>query len=226
MEQFIIEQLSFQVDIERLFKTIRLDQEGDDADIVMQMVYEAQKIARPKAFYSVAYIEEKKDNSITIDGVLFESRVMRVNLNDTHRVFLYVATCGTELEEWSRSHADILEAYWADAIMLQALHTALKACECHIDEHFAPGKSAKMSPGSLQDWPIVEQEKLFGLLGDVKNAIGVTLTDSCLMIPAKSVSGIRFPTEYSFESCQLCPKLECLGRRAPYDSTLLEGRYK
>ena len=48
------------------------------------------------------------------------------------------------------------------------------------------------------------------------------LTDTFLMVPIKSVSGIFFPTEVSFESCQLCPRENCIGRRAPYDPALVK----
>ena len=61
-----------------------------------------------------------------------------------------------------------------------------------------------MNPGSLADWPLREQRPLFGLLGNVRAAIGVTLTPSLLMTPTKSVSGILFPSEETFASCQLC----------------------
>ena len=50
--------------------------------------------------------------------------------------------------------------------------------------------------------------------------IGVTLSESFLMIPIKSVSGILFPKEIRFESCQLCPREKCAGRRAPYEESL------
>ena len=74
-----------------------------------------------------------------------------------------------------------------------------------------------MNPGSLADWPIEEQKPLFRLIGDVEVAIGVKLTKNYLMIPTKSVSGIYFPTEITFYSCQLCPRKACDGRNAPYD---------
>jgi len=67
---------------------------------------------------------------------------------------------------------------------------------------------------------------LFALLGDATEAVGVRLLDSLLMTPTKSVSGIRFPTEERFESCQLCPRPDCPGRRAPYDATLYERKYR
>ena len=79
-----------------------------------------------------------------------------------------------------------------------------------------------MSPGSLEDWPIEQQAPLFEMLGDVEDLIGVKLNDSLLMLPAKSISGIYFPTEVSFFSCQLCPRERCESRKATYDPKLAE----
>ncbi len=45
------------------------------------------------------------------------------------------------------------------------------------------------------------------------------------MLPTKSVSGILFPTEHDFASCQLCQRGDCPNRRARYDPELLEARY-
>jgi len=225
MNKFLLDNLEFTVDLDQLFRVIRMDQADDDADTVIKMAEEAQSIARPKALYKVAYVEEKGDNFVVIDGEKFISRVMSVNLKDVHRVFPFVATCGTELEEWSSSIDDMLESYWADAIKIQAMNCALKALETHLEEHFKPGKTACMNPGSLEDWPISEQVKLFKLLGDVKSMTGVLLTDSFLMVPIKSVSGIKFPTETNYENCQLCPRENCPGRRAPYDKDLYSRKY-
>ncbi|MGD2148279.1 MAG: vitamin B12 dependent-methionine synthase activation domain-containing protein, partial [Anaerolineae bacterium] len=152
-------------------------------------------------------------------------RVLRVNLDPVHRIFPYVATCGTELDEWSGSIDDMLESYWADAIMEMALRVAMHTLSDHLEQRFRPGRMSRMSPGSLEDWPIFEQRKLFALLGDTEAAIGVRLTDSMIMVPLKSLSGIWFPTEVDFASCQLCPREICSGRRAPYDETLYERKY-
>ncbi len=81
-----------------------------------------------------------------------------------------------------------------------------------------------MNPGSLEDWPITQQKQLFSIFGNVEDLIGVKLTDSFLMIPRKSVSGIYFPTEVMFYSCQLCQRKNCEERQAPYDKSL-EDKY-
>ena len=82
-----------------------------------------------------------------------------------------------------------------------------------------------MSPGSLESWPISQQVPLFELLGEAVAASGVQLTDSMLMIPTKSVSGIIFQTDDTFESCMLCQKDNCPNQRAPYNESLNEHKY-
>ena len=107
-----------------------------------------------------------------------------------------------------------------------ALRTALKALEEYLAKNDCEGSLSRIGPGSLADWPLEEQTPLFKILGDTEAAIGVRLTESLLMIPTKSISGIFFFGEVAFESCQLCPREECPGRRAAYDKDLYETRYR
>ena len=148
--------------------------------------------------------------------------MLRDKLEEAHRVFPYVATGGMELEEWTRGIEDMLQRFWADTVAEMALREAVRVLNQHINETYHPGRSATMNPGSLPDWPIWEQRALFKLLDDPQKTIGVRLTDSMLMVPTKSVSGIRFPTETAFENCQMCQMPNCPGRRAPYDPTQRE----
>ena len=75
-----------------------------------------------------------------------------------------------------------------------------------------------MNPGSgdVDLWPITEQSKLFDLIGDVQRDVGVTLTESCLMVPTKSLSGLFFPSDVKFINCQRCTRSNCPGRKADY----------
>jgi hypothetical protein len=91
--------------------------------------------------------------------------------------------------------------------------------EDHLCSTFALEQISCMSPGSLEDWPIEEQKKLFSLLPGVDSMLGVRLTESFLMIPRKSVSGIYFPADVSFFNCQLCSRESCENRKAGYDET-------
>lgn len=217
MALIILDNISWKVDVGKLFKRFHLQTGSQDAAKVEALVRQAEKIGRPKALYKEAYVEDKGEDFVIVDGVKLTSRILRANLEHVYRVFPYIVTCGTELDEWSDSIDDILESYWADGIKEMALYEALKAFERHLDENFHPGKTSSMNPGSLQDWPISQQKQLFQILDDPKKYIGVELTDSYLMLPMKSVSGIRFSTEVGFENCKLCTRENCPGRRAPYD---------
>jgi hypothetical protein len=83
-----------------------------------------------------------------------------------------------------------------------------------------------MNPGSLPDWPLEQQRVLFELLGDTRKTIGVELTESLVMVPIKSVSGILFTNEEEFASCRRCSRQGCPGRRVPYDPELYDRKYR
>jgi hypothetical protein len=220
-----LKEIAFEPELGSVLRKLRVKEDTGSARSVERLLQEAEAIAKPKALYGVAYVDQRAEESVEVGGQTFESRVLRVNLDPVHRIFPYVATCGTELDEWSGSIDDMLESYWADAIKEMALRVAMHTLSDHLEQRFRPGRMSRMSPGSLEDWPIFEQRKLFALLGDTEAAIGVRLTDSMIMVPLKSLSGIWFPTEVDFASCQLCPREICSGRRAPYDETLYERKY-
>jgi hypothetical protein len=221
-----IEDIPFELNIDSLMKRLRVKADSRYADDLLALVHDAQAIAKPKALFKAVYIEAKYDDRVVINSVELKSRVLRVNLEEAHRVFPFVATCGMEIEDWARSIDDLMKSFWAETIQGIALRSAVKALDKHINEYYSPGLTSTMSPGSLKDWPIQEQRTLFTILGDTKDAIGVQLTSGLMMTPTKSVSGILFPTEVSFESCQLCPREDCPGRRAPYDKDLYDRKYR
>ena len=208
MEAVILDNIPFQLDLAPLMKRLHVRTGSTYADDFRRLARDAQAIARPKALYKVAFVESRGDDTVVVDGTTLTSRVLRVNL------------------EWSRPPDDMLRQYWADTLMEMALRAAIRALNEHLVERYRTGRTSAMSPGSLGDWPLQEQRALFAILGNPEDAIGVRLSDGFLMIPIKSVSGIRFPTEESFESCQLCPRENCPGRRAPYDEGLYERKYR
>jgi len=221
-------EVDFCLDRADLRDKLKIKEGSSNEERLLKLAEKAEEIARPKALYGEVYIEDRGEDWVKVDGlekVVMESRVLKVNLEGAHKILPYLATCGREVEEWSESIDGMAEGFWVDEMKRRALNAATARLSRELTDGHLPGKSAAMSPGSLEDWPISEQEKLFALLGDGPDRIGVELTDSFLMLPSKSVSGIRFPTEIDFESCQLCPREGCPGRRAPYDEDLYEKRY-
>jgi hypothetical protein len=226
MNPKILSSIPLRFDLEKLREKARIKEGSEYDGKLKDRLAEAQAIGKPKAFYRPAFVESRTEEQVTIDGIGFTSRVLCVNLERVHRVFPYVATCGQELEEWSRSFDDMLQKYWADAIKEMALRSAVQYLHDHLIEHYRLVRLSRMNPGSLPDWPLPEQRPLFDLLGNGPRLIGIHLTDAFLMMPIKSVSGIWFPSEESFESCRLCPREQCPGRRAAYDQNLMDWQYR
>jgi len=220
----VLDTIPFAPDAEQLLRAAHLSEAGEDiAAQVRELVAEACRVARPKAVCEVCYLEAKRAGAVDFGGVTWTSRVLRANLDTVERVFVHVATCGTELAGLAVPAGDFLLDYCLDLIKQQALNAAHRHLSEYLADRHALGKTAAMGPGSLADWPITEQTKLFSVIGDVERLIGVTLTESCLMIPNKSISGIIYPTEVSFTSCQLCPREVCSNRRAAFDAELAAG---
>ena len=212
----ILTSIPAEIDLKELQRRLRM-KPGKQWDQVQSLVEAAKPVITPKVAYRVCYIDEKRIDSVIIDGIELKSAVLRKQLEEVERVFPHVLTIGSKLETMANETGDYVEQFYLDTIANVALTTARRHFETQLQARFGLGKISRLGPGSLEAWPINEQMPLFSILGDVESLIGVKLTDSFLMIPRKSSSGIYFPTEIPFFACQLCPRKECPSRKAAYD---------
>ena len=224
----VFNNIPIELNIEDVIRRMRLRNRSESILAnIREMLETARPVARPKAVCQVFYIENKDGDSLEIGGVKFASRVLRINLDKVERVFAYVVTCGRELDQIEIPSTDFIKGYYLDQIKETAVVLARQYVEKYFREKHALGQVSRMAPGAGagDDWPITQQMELFSLFGGrdkVEELIGVRLTDTFLMVPIKSVSGIFFPTEVRFESCQICPRENCIGRRAPYDPEVVK----
>lgn len=201
-----------------------MDRQNSSIDKLQKILEKASSVAQPKALYKVSYVDRLEEDKVIIEGTEFESRVLRDNLENVGRVFPYVATCGMELNQIEIPDGGMMEDYMLDVVKAQALEMARGFLREKIENKYEIDNLSSMGPGTGQEgiWSVEQQEELFSLLGDVECRIGVELTDAYVMRPNKSVSGIYFPTEVSFESCQLCRREDCPSRKAAFDESLAE----
>ncbi len=220
-----ITDISYELDVEALSRNLRLRPGSDHVKELAELVDKVQERARPKALYKESFIDARDGETLTIDGVTFTSRVLRKNLDKVERVFPYIATCGTEADDVPVSPDDFLAVFWLDTIKAALLSVSVRHLSGYLARKYRLEKTSVMSPGSgdVDVWPIEQQREFFSLFGDVKSAIGVRLTDSFLMIPNKSVSGIRYQSEADFQTCELCHREICSRRRAPFNKKLWES---
>jgi hypothetical protein len=221
----VLDNIGFEVDEAGLLSELHVAEGSTDAKAVRDLVETVRAIAKPKAVYMVSYVEGRDGDNVCIGGVVFKSRVLSANLQKVHRVFPYIATCGREFDEVEIPSDDLIRRYWVDTIKGVALRVSMEYLYSHLRGKFLLETTSTMSPGEADRdvWPIEQQELLFGLFGNTEELVGVKLTESMLMIPNKSLSGICFPSEISFKSCQVCQRKDCHARRAAFDKELMDS---
>lgn len=134
-------------------------------------------------------------------------------------VALFICTAGsifTTLSSKYNSEGQYLEAFVADAIGSLTVENAMDKIQKSLSEKVSNNNKLitnRYSPGYC-NWPLSEQKKVFDLIGN--NPIGITLSDSFLMTPIKSVSGVIGigknvrKREYG---CKICNNKECIYRK-------------
>lgn len=218
----IFADIPVQLDLDRLFEKNCIKKNNDDVAEFKNLVDIVRKIGAPKVLFKECFIDQKGIDTVSIEGVTFKSSVLRKNLDTIERVFAYVVTCGKEVDEIKISQGDFLKEYWLDTIKQELLDFSRKYLDDYLARQYSIEKTVSMQPGSgnISVWPIEQQKELFSLLGDVEKFIGVRLTESFLMLPVKSISGIIFPSRIDFQSCQLCYRKKCSRRKASFNKDL------
>lgn len=191
----------------------------ETADELLDLMAEAEALADPKVLFGVCTAEAAGFDRIRINGVAVDSPLVWEKLKGKNRCFPYIATCGAELEAWSKQYrGDLLTEFWADEIKKRYLQRITGAFFENLKQNYhTTGHLTALNPGSVKDWPIDGQRELFEILGGrafVEEQIGIIYTESFLMLPSKSLSGIAFESDAFYENCQYCPLTNCPNRRA------------
>ena len=173
--------------------------------------------AKPKAVAVCLEVTHDADGHVTaIGSEAMSSPVLDEQLKGLHRVFAFVATCGTELAGADYENNTQLRMALL-SLCLGGMNAAMGAMVQSLTERYHLGKTGILNPGSLPEWSLSEQRSLFRLLGDVTGDVGVTLEENNFMSPLATSSGLLFETEQDYENCSYCTNRGCIIRRAPYD---------
>ena len=145
---------------------------------------------------------------------------LRKNLAGCDRVILFAATIGLEIDRAIRKYSRISPA---KALFFQAIGAErIEAlCDAFCAEQEARWKAEgkgirpRFSPG-YGDLPLEVQRDFFRVL-NCSAKIGVSLNESLLMSPSKSVTAIMGITGHICEKeekgCSTCEKTDCIYRR-------------
>ena len=114
------------------------------------------------------------------------------HLSGCHAVYLLCTTIGAPFDALQRRTAakSPSDAFVLQAIGAAAIEAWTDEAEQEIRRELRGGETLapRYSPG-YGDWPLEAQRRIFELL-DAPRTVGVSLTDTLLMVPSKSVSAV------------------------------------
>ena len=190
------------------------------------LLSESAQFLRPQFKYIM--LEGSLSNDmmqLTLQGpagpVTFDSgKIICRQLRGAQKYVVFVATVGTGYFQWTdavKRRDDMFQTYVMDCVGSQIVESVADYMETVLQKEIDPSgfkRTNRFSPGYC-GWHVSEQPKLFSLFSEPKPC-GIELTDSCLMLPVKSVSGIIGigpDVRYLPYTCGICDKKDCYKRR-------------
>ncbi len=156
---------------------------------------------------------------LEIENIQFNiQKIVANQLKMSESVALFACSAGKGMGEWSRhlmAGEDLVKGFIIDTLGSVVVEAAMDIIHDNIEKEMSLQKlkiTNRYSPGYCS-WSTVEQQKLFSFFPE--EFCGITLTESSLMYPIKSISGIigigKDVRKNSY-TCQICDSKSCIYR--------------
>ncbi|MCP3967687.1 MAG: hypothetical protein GY750_20620 [Lentisphaerae bacterium] len=167
-----------------------------------ELLLQAGEIAMPKAVIVKLPILQINDGEVKVPGATFTSTKLVELMSKGSELCVFVATCGTELEQLLVEENDPLRIYWIEHLKEKALQQVFELAKMYSKEKMNISKITSMVPIDSASWQLADLQVLFNLIPDnILQDIDVSLSEHFSMYPNKSRAGVFF---YSTEVIDLC----------------------
>jgi len=182
------------------------------------MIY-SQSLTDIRATYRIfdEVMVDEKCSMIRAGGQEFKvGKIVCSELKKSERLAFFVCTAGQNISKKSSkllAGEDLVLGYVYDVLGSAIAEAVGDKMQSYVKRKYeSTGEliTNRYSPGYC-NWNVADQHKLFSLLGEAP--VGVKLTDSALMHPVKSISGvfgIGPEVKYRDYQCTLCLSKNCV----------------
>lgn len=207
--------------IEKVTGTATDGSSGMISDLISGVLEEAALACSIEAAYSI-FNDVKFDasaKSVRINDIDFNiNNIVYHQIKKSASVAVFVCTAGHGTGVRSKQamkEGDLLKGYLFDIIGTEIVEAATDLMQNELEREVRQSGERitnRYSPGYC-GWNVSEQHKLFRLIGD--DSCGITLNQSALMVPVKSVSGfigIGESVRFNPYTCNFCDMKDCIYR--------------
>jgi hypothetical protein len=189
----IVKDFDFQLTAEDILKGQGIDPaRASDRlkETAESVIDETHALLKPASIFTVVDVTDFEHKTVSYDGGFFEGSLVAKAMAGAEQLIIAVCTIGDSLElrVEEMMNENPVKALALDGAGIAGLRKVSIAMEDLISAEACDLKlelGMRAQPGQ-EGWPIEQQRQVFSVLpGD---EIGVRLTESCLMLPRKSVS--------------------------------------
>lgn len=180
-------------------------------DIIDECINEILGLIKTNFIYNI-YEINKEDRNIFLKNskLKLEGEDIYIHLQNSEKCAIMAVTLGNEVDRRIKyySKADLTKSLVFDACATTAVEALCDRVEAVIKKIAIDNgyhTTSRYSPG-YGDLPLEIQPKILNLL-DTSRRIGLTVTDSCILLPRKSVTafiGIGAEAQNQRSSCKNC----------------------
>lgn len=191
------------------------------SEMINEILFSCKSKCDIKAGYSLLDMKYNKNlkNQLIIGKKIFQTeKIVTSQLKKADKAAVFLCTIGSEMENWSKelySNGESIMSYLVDTSASAIVEEVADLLHSHITKIMSDIElytTNRYSPGYC-NWSVAEQTKLFTFFP--KKFCGVTLFESNLMNPIKSISGIiglGKDVEYKEYLCDRCGIKDCTHR--------------
>jgi len=211
------------LDAKELFSFMGYEADGVPSHLsgALQEIYsKAADLCELQAVIRYADFAIPEKGKIQLDQTIFDcGGIITKQLRPAEKAALFLCTIGPQVENWVKelmSNNDYMVGYLADHLASFMVDAAIDVVQDDLEK--VAGQtgfsiSNRFSPGYC-GWHVSQQKAFFEFFPT--HNCGISLSDSCLMMPIKSVSGVigigknikRAPY-----TCSLCDHENCVYRK-------------
>ena len=208
-----------ETDIKDVYRYSGIKENNDKnlQNAVLEVKKEVENAFTPTLCYTKISLE---NDTLNFLGEPVNSKNLQKNLKDCESVYVFAATAGIEIDRIINKYLTLSPSR---AVIAQGAGTAITEALCNLfckkiaEEEIKNNNylRPRFSPG-YGDFSLEYQKNILDILSAQK-LTGITLTDSLLMVPVKSVTAVmgvsKKDTSCNLSGCEMCNKKECIYKR-------------
>lgn len=189
-------------------------------DLIKDSFGSLQSFASRKSIYRIFDLSIEAEDDIRFGNLEVRSKSLSKNLLGCDKIVLFGATLGIGVDQllFRLSKTDMARTVVMQACAAAFLEEYCDECQNRIAEEMEKDGRflrPRFSPG-YGDFAIECQRNVIQMLEAAKT-IGLTITESLMMVPSKSVTAVigasKLPIQCHRQGCEACGKKDCIYRR-------------